>query len=115
MMNQFDVESVTAALRRINQCWLGGRPDLQVPAFGVSVITHVALLLVFATLTYAVNSENVRAFRSAVVKTALADLCWTAGYLTFRARRFLQRKPDRDPACLLRDFVRNSFLVAGRG
>ena len=49
------------------------------------------------------------------VKTALADLAWSVGFASFRVRQFLQRKPDRDPACLLRDFVRNSFLLAGRG
>jgi N-acetylglucosaminyl-diphospho-decaprenol L-rhamnosyltransferase len=48
------------------------------------------------------------------VKTALADLAWSVGFATYRLRQFLQRKPDRDPACLLRDFVKNSFLVAGR-
>jgi hypothetical protein len=44
----------------------------------------------------------------------LADLAWSVGFATYRLRQFLQRKPDRDPACLLRDFVKNSFLVAGR-
>jgi N-acetylglucosaminyl-diphospho-decaprenol L-rhamnosyltransferase len=48
------------------------------------------------------------------LKTALADLAWSLGFATYRLRQFLQRKPDRDPACLLRDFVKNSFLVAGR-
>ena len=48
------------------------------------------------------------------VKTALADLAWSVGFATYRLRQFLQRKPDRDPACLLRDFLRNSFLVAGK-
>jgi N-acetylglucosaminyl-diphospho-decaprenol L-rhamnosyltransferase len=48
-----------------------------------------------------------------VVKAALADLCWTTGFATFRARRAVQRKPDTDPACMLGDFVRNSVLVAG--
>jgi N-acetylglucosaminyl-diphospho-decaprenol L-rhamnosyltransferase len=49
-----------------------------------------------------------------VVKAALADVCWTTGFATFRARRVVQRKPDTDPAHLLGDFVRNSVLVAGR-
>jgi hypothetical protein len=48
------------------------------------------------------------------VKTVLADLAWALGFATFRTRQFLQRKPDRDPARLLRDFVRNSFVVSGR-
>jgi hypothetical protein len=67
------------ALHRLEQShpelarWFGGRLDLQLPAIGVSMVTHVALLLVFATLTYAVNSEGARAFRSAVVNTALPD------------------------------------------
>lgn len=47
------------------------------------------------------------------IKTALADLVWAVGFASYRVRQFLQRKPDRDPARLLRDFVRNSFLVAG--
>lgn len=46
-------------------------------------------------------------------KTALADLCWTTAFATYRARRVIQRKPDTDPANLLGDFVRNSVLVAG--
>ena len=43
-------------------------------------------------------------------RTFLADLCWTAGYAQWRVRRVLSRKPDRDPARLLSDFVRYNFL-----
>ena len=46
-------------------------------------------------------------------KAALADLCWMAGFATFRARRVVQRKPDTDPQHLLGDFARNSVLVPG--
>ena len=48
------------------------------------------------------------------LKTLLADAAWSLGFATYRVRQFVQRKPDLDPAHLLRDFVRNSFLVAGR-
>ncbi len=44
-------------------------------------------------------------------KTFLADLAWSAGFATFRARQFLQRKPDTDAARLWRDFVRYNFLA----
>lgn len=44
----------------------------------------------------------------------LADLLWSAGYASYRVRRVLQRKPDKDPERLLGDFVAHSFLRAGR-
>lgn len=40
----------------------------------------------------------------------VASSLWAIGFATYRVRRFLQRKPDRDPAHLLADFVRYSFL-----
>jgi N-acetylglucosaminyl-diphospho-decaprenol L-rhamnosyltransferase len=42
-----------------------------------------------------------------------ADAVWAAGYLTWRARRVLQRKPDPDPPKLLRDFILNSVFAKG--
>jgi len=39
-----------------------------------------------------------------------ADLAFGLGYSLFRARRFLQRKPDLDPPHHLADFWRNSVL-----
>lgn len=43
-------------------------------------------------------------------RTVLADLGWASAYATYRARRFLQRKPDADPQWFLLDFVRHNFL-----
>ena len=49
-------------------------------------------------------------------KTLLADLAWAVAYASYRARRALQGKPDRDPEGLLWDFVRHNFLspIMGR-
>lgn len=46
-------------------------------------------------------------------RAAAADLMWMAAFATFRVRRWAQRKPDADPEHMLRDFARNSVLVAG--
>jgi hypothetical protein len=43
-------------------------------------------------------------------KTHIADLAWTLGFLSWRARRPLQGKTDDDPPYLLSDFVRFNFL-----
>lgn len=43
------------------------------------------------------------------------DLLWAITHLLWRARRGVQRLPDTDPPALLRDFVRNSALLAGLG
>ncbi len=43
-----------------------------------------------------------------------ADLTHALAYSTYRARRFLQRKPDGDPHLMLWDFVRYNFLGARR-
>jgi hypothetical protein len=43
----------------------------------------------------------------------LADACWSLGFLTWRARRRLQRKPDTDPPHVLRDFWRHSAFIRG--
>lgn len=45
------------------------------------------------------------------VRATLADLAWASGYATYRVRRVLQRKPDRDPEKLLLDFLRHNFLL----
>lgn len=47
--------------------WLGGRLDIELPAILVSVGVHVALLLVLATVGYAVHRESQREFESRVV------------------------------------------------
>jgi GT2 family glycosyltransferase len=44
------------------------------------------------------------------VKKHLADLAWTVGFASWRARRRLQGKSDDDPPHLLSDFVRFNFL-----
>jgi N-acetylglucosaminyl-diphospho-decaprenol L-rhamnosyltransferase len=41
----------------------------------------------------------------------LADVGWAAGFALWRVRRWLQRKPDRDPPGLLWDFIRYNFLT----
>jgi N-acetylglucosaminyl-diphospho-decaprenol L-rhamnosyltransferase len=43
-------------------------------------------------------------------RTILADLAWSIGYATYRIRRFILCKPDRDPDRLLRDFLHHSSL-----
>ena len=45
------------------------------------------------------------------VQTVLADLAWMLGYLSFRIRRVLQRKPDTDPRWMLWDFFRYNVLL----
>ncbi|MCA8961184.1 MAG: glycosyltransferase family 2 protein [Planctomycetes bacterium] len=45
--------------------------------------------------------------------TALADLAWIMGYLSWRIRRWIQRKPDPDPPHFLADFVRHSIWARG--
>ena len=42
-------------------------------------------------------------------RTFLANIAWTFGFATFRARQWIQRKPDLDPQRLLRDFVGYNF------
>jgi hypothetical protein len=44
------------------------------------------------------------------LKTHMADVAWTLGHLSWRARRRLQGKADDDPPHLLTDFVRFNFL-----
>jgi len=42
---------------------------------------------------------------------AIADVAWTMGFTIWRFRRAIQRKPDRDPPKLLRDFILNSSIL----
>ena len=42
--------------------------------------------------------------------TAVTDLVWLLSFGLWRCRRVLQRKPDRDPPYLWRDFWSNSIL-----
>jgi N-acetylglucosaminyl-diphospho-decaprenol L-rhamnosyltransferase len=44
------------------------------------------------------------------LKARLADVAWTLGHLSWRARRRLQGKADDDPPHLLTDFVRFNFM-----
>jgi hypothetical protein len=53
--------------------WLGGRLDIQLPAFGVSVLTHAVLLTVFGMFAFAAHSELRKEFRAEVVDTSLDD------------------------------------------
>lgn len=45
--------------------------------------------------------------------TALCDAAFIAGFTLWRLRRWVQRKPDHDPPCFLRDFLRHSVLTTG--
>jgi hypothetical protein len=53
--------------------WLGGRLDIQLPAIGASLLTHLLLLGVFGMIAIAAHTESRREFRSEVVDTALTD------------------------------------------
>ncbi len=46
-----------------------------------------------------------------LVYAICTDLIWTAGYCSWLARRFFQRKPNTDPPYLLRDFIRHGTLA----
>lgn len=48
-------------------------------------------------------------------RTALADLCWAAGFASYRLRRPMQGKPDTDPRRLLADFIGYNFGPGRRG
>jgi N-acetylglucosaminyl-diphospho-decaprenol L-rhamnosyltransferase len=48
------------------------------------------------------------------VRTLLADLAWSLGFLSFRIRQSFQRCVDNEPPYLLRDFVSYNFLPARR-
>ena len=68
------------AIRRLVEAspWLerifGERPDIQLPAFGVSVLTHVVLLLSLGLVTYAaLPPSGPKEFRTEVINTSLND------------------------------------------
>jgi GT2 family glycosyltransferase len=44
-----------------------------------------------------------------------ADAAWVAGFASWRVRRVLQGKPDRDPPHMLWDFLRHTLRAARRG
>ncbi len=44
---------------------------------------------------------------------AFTDAVWLTGFVLWRMRRVIQRKPDLDPPKLLEDFVRNSVIFKG--
>lgn len=44
---------------------------------------------------------------------AIADAVWVVGFILWRGRRVIQRKPDPDPPKLLQDFIRNSAIFRG--
>ena len=48
-----------------------------------------------------------------LVYTALADLFWASGFVVWRMRRVVQRKPDTDPPNMLSDFMSNSVFFKG--
>ena len=47
------------------------------------------------------------------LRAVLADLAYLIGFTTFRIRRVVQRKPDKDPPRFWWDFLRNSTLFKG--
>lgn len=63
------IEQGDPALRR----WLGDRLDLQVPALGVSLMTHLILLLTLGMIGYAATKPPVPEFRTEIVDTSLSD------------------------------------------
>jgi GT2 family glycosyltransferase len=42
---------------------------------------------------------------------AVTDAVWIVGFILWRSRRIIQRKPDPDPPYLLTDFLHNSILI----
>lgn len=60
------------------QCpWLrrmfGNRLDIQLPAFGVSLLTHLVFLVTFAMIGFAANSEIRKEFKTELIDTSLSD------------------------------------------
>ncbi len=47
-------------------------------------------------------------------RTLVADLAWSLGAASFRARKLVQRKPDPLPEKHLRDFLRHNFFSPAR-
>jgi hypothetical protein len=52
---------------------LGNRPDIQLSAFGVSILTHAAFLVTFAMIGFAANSEIHKEFKTELIDTSLTD------------------------------------------
>jgi hypothetical protein len=73
---------------------LGGRLDIQLPAIGASLLTHVLLLLVFAVVGIAANSGIHKAFRSELVDTTLADFATLDAETALAAIDNTTMKPD---------------------
>lgn len=44
---------------------------------------------------------------------ALTDLLWASGFISWRIRRVIQRKPDTDPPNMLSNFMSNSVFFKG--
>jgi hypothetical protein len=53
--------------------WLGERPDIQLPAIGASLITHIAVLVGLAMVGYAAHTETRRELRTEVVHASIDD------------------------------------------
>lgn len=47
------------------------------------------------------------------LQAAVADAAWVFGFVLWRCRRLIQRKPDKDPPKLLGDFLVNSVFLKG--
>lgn len=45
--------------------------------------------------------------------TSLIDALYLVAFAAWRLRRWIQRKPDTDPVCMLGDFMRNSVFAKG--
>jgi len=54
--------------------WLGDRIDLQVPAVGISLATHLAILAAFATVGYNINAVPKPEFRAELADAALPNM-----------------------------------------
>ena len=55
--------------------WLGDRVDLlQVPAVGLSLMTHLAILVAFASITYTINAPAQPTIRAELAGAALPDM-----------------------------------------
>jgi len=45
----------------------------------------------------------------------LSEIAWATGFMAWRMRQVIQRKPDDDPPNMLGDFILNSVLLKGGG
>ena len=95
--------------------WLGGRLDIQLPAYGVSLLTHLVLLTLFAMIGYAAGSaQSAREFQTELVDTSLEDFAefdttalaeidqTTIQPSPARSRRMSRRRSLRPPSRLRR-------------